>query len=175
VQTYLKRVPLVRGFLLAHSDLSLVGLGAVHFTIPAEEQTPNRGFTVAIFDQAKKHHDRLVAWDANAALSGTTIGATASGGPIELKKGIGYAFLLYGDELAPAAPAAGGSYPPAGNNPFVTPGPGGAVANPNATPAPNNPYATATPVNPHATPTPYNPYATPTPFNPYVPTIPPPR
>jgi hypothetical protein len=164
VQTYLKRVALVRGYLQAHADLTLSGLGAVHFTIPTDEQAANRGFTVAIFDQSKKHHDRLVAWDANAALSGTRISATAQASPIPLKKGVGYAFLLYGDELAPAPAASGGTYPPPGNNPFATPGPGGTAANPYATSVPNNPYATATP---------YNPYATPSPYNPYVPTIPP--
>jgi hypothetical protein len=183
VQTFLKRVALVRGFLVSHTELTLAGVGAVRFTVPSDELTPNRGFTVAIFDQSKKHHDHLVAYDANATASGSTISAPAgSANAIPLKKGVGYAFLLYGDELAPAAPAPGGSYPPPGNNPFVTPVPGGAAPNPNApgnpanpyaTPAPNNPYATPTPYNPYATPTPYNPYATPTPYVPYVPTIPP--
>ncbi len=166
VQTYLKRVALVRGFVLSRADLTLYGLGAVRFTIPSSELTPNRGFTVAVYDQSKKHHDRLVAWDTNAALSGATISATASPSSIPLKKGVGYAFLLYGDELAPAAPASGSSYPPPGNNPFVTPPPAGAAP---------NPYASAPANNPYATPTPYNPNATPTPYTPYVPTIPPPH
>jgi hypothetical protein len=173
VQTYLKRVALVRGYLFSHTELTLAGLSGVHFTIPPDEQTPNRGFTVAIFDQSKKHHDHLLAWDTNAVPAGGTISATASPSPIPLKKDTGYAFLLYGDELAPAAPAAGGSYPPPGNNPFVTPVPGGAAPNSYATVPGNNPYATPTPYNPYATPTPYNPYATPSPYAPYVPTLPP--
>jgi hypothetical protein len=162
VQTYLKRVAIVRGYLLSRTELTLFGLGAVRFTSPPDEQSAKRGFTVAVFDQSKKHHDRLVAWDANAALSDGTISTTASPRPILLKKGVGYAFLLYGDQLVPAAPASSGSYPPPGNNPFVTPVPGGAAA---------NPYATATPNNPNATPTAYNPYAAPSPPIPYVPTI----
>ncbi|MGB8203845.1 MAG: hypothetical protein WCE83_04145, partial [Candidatus Baltobacteraceae bacterium] len=149
VQTFIKRVAIVRGFLFSRTELSLAGLSAVRFTVPSDELPPNRGFTVAIFDQSKKHHDRLVAWDANAASTGGTIGATASPSPIPLKKGVGYAFLLYGDPLVSAAPAATGSYPPPGNNPFASPPPGGATAGPYATATPSAAYATATPYYPY--------------------------
>jgi hypothetical protein len=173
VQSFIKRVPIVRGYIFPRVLLTLPGLSAVHFTIPGEELTPNRGFTVALYDQSKKHHDRLVAVDTNATLSGDSIAATASPSPIPLKKNVGYAFLLYGDELAPPPPNAGGSYPPPGNNPFATPGPGGPGVNPYGSPAPPNPFATPTAYNPYAPPTPYNPYAPPTPYNPYAPTVPP--
>jgi hypothetical protein len=66
VQTYSKRKAIVRGYISPAVDVALYGLGAARFTIPASEQTPNRGFTVAIFSASKKHKPQLIASDTSA-------------------------------------------------------------------------------------------------------------
>ena len=165
VQTFYKRVPLVRGYVQPGSDLSLYGLAAIRFTLPASELTPKRGFTIALYENGKHHHDRLLGFDTQPALTSSVV-ASALTDPVVLKKGMGYLLMLYGDDTGSTpAPVASG-YPPPGNNPFPMPS-----CSPGCPqPAVNNPYAPATPYNPNAPPTPYNPYAPPTPYNPYAPT-----
>ena len=159
VQTFYKRIPLVRGYVQPSSDLSLYGLAAVRFTLPTSELTPKRGFTIALFENGKHHHDRLLGFDTDPALSNGVVASTLTD-PVVLKKGVGYLLLIYGDDTGPTpAPVASG-YPGPGNNPFPMPS-----CSPPCPPQqqPYNPYATPTPYNP-------NPYAPPTPFNPYAPT-----
>ena len=162
VQTFYKRIPLVRGYVQPGSDLLLSGLGAIRFTVPASELSPKRGFTIALYQNGKHHHDRLLGFDTQPVLTSSVI-ASGLTDPVVLKKGTGYLLMLYDDDTgATPAPVASG-YPAPGNNPFPVPS-----CSPGCPqPAVNNPYATATPYNPYAPPTPYNPYA-PTPYaNPF--------
>jgi len=138
VVTYNKRHPIVSGYVSPAMDVSLYGLASARFTIPAEEQIPARGFTIAIFTSAKKHKEQLVAADTAASLDDNVV-ASALTTPITLKKGTGYDIVLYGDDL-PSTPApVPSSYPTPGNNPFVTPTPAGYPQ------APGQPYATYPP------------------------------
>jgi len=159
VQVFTKRTAIVRGYLQSETEISLYGLAAVHFTVPANELLPKRGFTIALYENGKHRHDRLIAYDTSPTVA-TSIVSSAQTDPLILKKGVGYLLLLYGDETPPTpAPAqVAPGYPSPGNNPFPMPSGSGAVY-----PTPYNPYATPTPYNPYAPPTPYNPYATPQP------------
>ncbi len=159
VQTFVKRTALVRGYLMPAQDVTLYGLGAVRFKIPSTEQLPGRGYTVAIFQSGKRHHDKLLDSDTDSKLANDVIASDRSDASIVLKKGTGYLLLLYGDE-APATPAPVQSgYPTPGNNPFPMPSAYGTPYPGQATypPGQPNPYATYAPGQP-------NPYATPTPF-----------
>jgi len=138
VVTYTKRHPIVSGYVSPAMDVSLYGLASARFTIPAEEQIPARGFTVAIYTSAKKHKEQLIAADTAATLDNNVVASTLTT-PITLKKGTGYDIILYGDDL-PSTPApVPSSYPTPGNNPFVTPTPAGYPQ------APGQPYATYPP------------------------------
>lgn len=144
VQTYAVRKALVRGYIKPGADVPLYGLGALRFTIPAEEDTAQRGYTVALFSAGRRHHDKLVASDARAAIAEHVVASSAVDSLV-LKKNTGYLLVLYADELpATPAPVVSG-YPSPGINPFVTPGPAGS---PSAPPAgsPGGPY----PQNPSA-------------------------
>ena len=144
VQTFAKRTAIVRGYLEAGTSLSLYGLGAIRFTIPAEEATTGRGFTVALFEGAHKHHETLISSDSSATVANGVVTAGAST-PITLKKDTGYLLMLYGDEL-PSTPAP--SYPSPGINPFVTPAPGGVLQGPALqTPLPGQPTLAPTPAH----------------------------
>jgi hypothetical protein len=152
VQTYTKRKAIVRGYISPAIDVALYGLGAARFTIPAGEQTPNRGFTVAIFSASKKHKPQLIASDTSATLESNVVASLAT--PLTLKKGTGYDIVLYGDEL-PSTPAPVPSgYPTPGNNPFVTPTPPG-YQPPPGYPQQGQPYPGQTYPPGFATPTPF--------------------
>jgi len=116
VQTFFKRTPIVRGYINAPADLTIAGASALHFTITKSEQLTGRGFTIAIYQTGKRHHERLLADDSNAVLSNNIVGATEDD-PLVLKKDQGYLLMLYGDEV----PATPGPYPSAGNNPLPLP------------------------------------------------------
>ncbi len=100
VQTYGVRTAIVRGYLLSAVALNLYGLGAVRFTIPAEEEKDGRGFTIAVFEEGHHHHTSLLAFDAGAKESGGVVSASGTK-PLALKKNTGYVLMLYGDQLAP--------------------------------------------------------------------------
>jgi hypothetical protein len=123
VVTFAKRSAIVRGYLEPASDVTLYGLGAIHFTIPQAEQTAGRGFTVAVFTAGKKHHEGLVALDAAPTLVDNVVASTQTTGTLVLTKATGYLIMLYGDELPPT-PAPAGAYPTPGTNPFPTQTPG---------------------------------------------------
>jgi hypothetical protein len=150
VETFLKRDPLVRGYLQSQVTVPLYGLGAVRFTIPVEEQTEGRGFTVALFESQKKHRQHLVAFDASAVLQDDVISSSLTSPALTLKKGVGYILVLYADELA-ATPGPAQTYPPPGNNPFPSPSPSGHYFGP-----PTNPPF-GSPPNGFGQPTPYHP------------------
>jgi hypothetical protein len=139
-------------------DITLYGLGAVRFTIPSTEQTPQRGFTIAIFQSGKHHHDKLLASDTAPSLSNDTIASSRSDASIVLKKDTGYLLMLYGDE-APSTPApVQPGYPTPGNNPFPAPSGFGTQqpGMPVQPPYPGNPtYQPGYPGAPNASPTPY--------------------
>jgi hypothetical protein len=165
VQTFVKRTPIVRGYVLVGADVPLYGLGAIHFTMPLTEITPKRGFTIALYESEKHHHQKLMNYDTDPIV-GDGVVYSGQKEPVVLKKDKGYVLMIYGDEEAgvPAAapaPLASG-YPPPGNNPFPLPS-GSGYPQPAYTQVPGNPYATPVPYNPYATPVPNNPYSTPTP------------
>jgi hypothetical protein len=152
VQTYPNRKALVRGFIRPGADVALYGLGAVKFTIPAEEDTAQRGYTVAVFTAGRRHHDSLVVSDPKASAAAHVVASAAVDGLV-LKKNTSYLLVLYADELAATpAPVASG-YPSSGNNPFVTPVPGSVPGTTSSgapggyVGPPNSP--TATPTYPH--------------------------
>lgn len=123
VQSYPVRKALVRGSIKPAADLPLYGLGAVRFTIPSDEDTTGRGYTVAIFAAGKRHHESLVAGDPKATVASHVV-ASGALDALVLKKNTTYAIVLYADEL-PATPSpAGVGYPAPGSNPFATPQPG---------------------------------------------------
>jgi len=120
---------------------------AVRFTIPAQEQTKARGYTIALFESLKHGKTRLLAWDPVAALAENAVSpATAARAPIALKKNVGYYFVLYGDDLGPV-PTPSGSFPPANNRLLGSPTPGTPIATPSAIPS-ITPAPTPTPL-PH--------------------------
>jgi len=162
VQTFVHRTPIVRGFLQPATDISLYGLGAVRFTIPSEEQTAGRGFTVAIFENGKRHHEKLIAYDPQAQLNDDVVASPVTSPAIALKKNSGYLVVLYGDELPSTPGPVPPGYPQPGNNPFATPVPPG-YPQPGQPGQPGYPPGYPTP-NPYGTP---NPYATQTPFGAY--------
>lgn len=155
VQTFVKRAALLRGYLMPGQDLTLYGLGAVRFKIPSAEQLPDRGYTVAIFQSAKHHHDKLIDSDTDSKLSDDVVASSRSDESIELKKNTGYLLLLYADETAPTPAPVQAGYPTPGNNPFPMP-------STNATPYPGAPGYPGQPTYPPGGPA--NPYASPTPF-----------
>jgi len=168
VQVFIKRVAIVRGYVLPATDISLFGLGAVRFTVPTAEIAPKRGFTIAIYQEGKHHKDRLIAYDTDPSVSGSVL-ASALADPVILKKNAGYLLMLYGDDLgAPPAQVAPG-YPQPGNNPFPTPTGSGYPPNSYQQqqapcsqpqqpgyPQPQQPYQ-------NCSPTPYSPFGTPHP------------
>ncbi len=155
VQTFVKRTAIVRGYLMPAQDLTLYGLGAVRFKIPSTEQTPGRGYTVAIFQSGKHHHDKLLDSDTDSKLSDDVVASGRSDVTIELKKSTGYLLLLYADEAAATPAPVQSGYPTPGNNPFPMP-------STLPTPYPGNPGYPGTPTYPPNGPV--NPYASPTPF-----------
>ena len=124
VQTFNVRKAIVRGYLQPGAPISLYGLGAVRFMIPKAEQSAGRGYTIAVFTVGRRHHDALVTVDSSPVLEKDIVASTRSIDPVVLKKGTGYLFMLYGDELLAPAVAPSG-YPAPGQNPFVTPYPSG--------------------------------------------------
>jgi hypothetical protein len=155
VQTFTKRKALVRGYVSPSVDVALYGLAAARFTIPTEEQTANRGYTIAIFSAAKKHKPQLIASDTSSTLANGVI-ASSLATPLTLKKGMGYDIVLYGDELPATPPPVPPNYATPGSNPFVTPTPPGYQPQPGYTgqPYPGQPYPGQT-YAPGTTPTPY--------------------
>jgi hypothetical protein len=158
VQTFVKRTPLVRGYVMPSKDVTLYGLAAIRFTIPSTEETPQRGFTVAVFQSGKKHREKLMDSDTAPTLANDVIASNRTDAPIVLKKDTGYLLMLYGDE-APSTPApVQAGYPTPGNNPFPAPS-GYATQQPGMPvqpPYPGNPtYQPGGPTNPYATPTPF--------------------
>jgi len=130
VQSYAQRTPLVRGWILSRTPLTLYSLAAVRFTIPPSEQTKGRGYTISLFQSLKHRKNRLIASDPSAVLAADAISAaTVATEPISLKKNVGYFFVLYGDYNGPA-PAPTGSFPAANNPVLGSPGPGGLPATP---------------------------------------------
>jgi hypothetical protein len=152
VQTFLHQTAIVRGYFLPETDLALNSLDAVRFTIPKEEQTPNRSFIVALYDLSKKHHPRLVAFSADTSLSSGVVTSSGETDPLKLSKGTAYAVVLYGDELPATPPPVQTSPIPPAQNPFATPMPNGYP--PGNAPPPGYQPATYPPGYP--TPTPYN-------------------
>jgi len=147
VQAYAHRTPLVRGWIFSRVPLTLYSLAAARFTIPTQEQTKGRGYTIALFESLKHRKTRLIAWDAAAVVADNSISAASvATEPIPLKKSMGYYFVLYGDDLGPL-PTPTGSFP-AANNPLLgSPGPGTLLV----TPIPGlTPFPASTPVTiPH--------------------------
>ncbi len=123
VQTFLRQTAIVRGYFLAATDLTLNSLDAVHFTIPKEEQTPNRGYIVALYDVSRKHKEHLVAFSSDTSLSNGVVSTTGGSDALKLNKGSGYAVVLYGDELPATPPPSAPPVVPPANNPFATPVP----------------------------------------------------
>jgi len=160
VETIVKREAIVRAYLMPATDVTIAGVSAVHFTITKAEETPQRGFTVAIYETGKHHHDKLLDYDTAATLANDVVtGSPAQ--PIEFKKNSAYQLVLYGDEpLTTPAPISSG-YPLPGSNPI--PGPSGVTPIPGqplpigATPFPGQPLpagATYPPGTATATPFP---------------------
>lgn len=123
VQTFPTRKALVRGFIKPGADIALYGLGAVKFTIPAQEDVAQRGYTVAVFSAGRRHHDSLIASDSTAAVIAHVVASAAVDGLV-LKKNTDYLLVLYADELAATPGPVPSGYPSPGINPFVTPQPG---------------------------------------------------
>ena len=159
VQTFFKRQALVRGYLLPAADLSLYGLNAVRFTIPSEEQTAGRGFTIAVFESGKKHHDKMLAYDSNPKLEDDVVSSSVANSPIAMKKNQLYLVVLYGDEQPSTPGPVPPGYAPPGNNPFYTPPPPGYPQQPAQPGQPGYPGGPA----PYSTPTPFGTYPSPTP------------
>ena len=153
VQTFLHQTAIVRGYFLAETDLALNSLDSVRFTIPKEEQTPNRSFIVALYDLSKKHHPRLVTFSADTSLSSGIVTSSGETDPLKLSKGTAYAVVLYGDELPATPPPVQTTPVPPAQNPFATPMPSGYP--PGYAPPPGY-QATYPPGAPTPTPSPYN-------------------
>ncbi len=155
VQQFTKRTAIVRGYLSPAIDLPIYGLAAAHFTIPKDEQTAGRGFTIAIFTSVKKHRE-LIASDPEAKLTDNVVASTLTT-PFTLKKGTAYDVLLYGDELAATPAPVPSAYPTPGTNPFVTPMPSGYPGSANGfqTPYPAQTYAPSSYASPYPTQTPH--------------------
>jgi hypothetical protein len=149
VQTFLRHTAIVRGYVMSAADLALGSLDAVRFTIPKEEQTPNRGFEIAIYDLSKKKKPHLVAFSSDTSLSAGVISSSGETDPIKLSKGTAYALVLYGDELPATPPPPPPTMIPPANNPFATPVPAGPPGYaPPGYPQPTYPpgYPTPTPI-----------------------------
>ena len=132
-------------------DLPIYGLAAARFTIPKDEQTAGRGFTIAIFTSVKKHRE-LIASDPEAKLAENVVSSTLTA-PFTLKKGTGYDIMLYGDELAATPGPVPSAYPTPGTNPFVTPMPSGYPGSSSGfqTPYPAQTYAPSNYTTPYPT------------------------
>ncbi len=141
VQTYAEREAVVRGYVLPQTDVKLYSLAAARFKIPAAEHPEGRDFTIALFESRKHKKWKLIAYNPEATLDGDIVSADSAAGPITLKKKTGYAFILYGDDLAPT-PGPAGTYPPPGSNPFNTPNPAGTM----------RPFGPPTPFTPQTPP-----------------------
>jgi hypothetical protein len=149
VQTFMRHTAIVRGYVMSAADLALNSLDSVRFTIPKEEQTPNRGFEIAIYDLSKKKKPHLVAFSSDTSLSSGVISSSGETDPIKLSKGTAYALVLYGDELPPTPPPPPPTTIPPANNPFATPVPAGPPGYaPPGYPQPTYPpgYPTPTPI-----------------------------
>jgi hypothetical protein len=113
------RRALARGYLVVQRDLTIAGPGAFEFVLPPAERTAERAFTIALYESLKRNRLKLVAQDAAAALLGDRVRGGAAGGqaPLLLRRGRGYAAILYAADAAPAAlpAAAGGGATPAPN------------------------------------------------------------
>jgi hypothetical protein len=151
VQQFTKRTAIVRGYLSPAIDLSIYGLAAARFTIPKDEQTAGRGYTIAIFTSVKKHRE-LIASDPDAKLADNVVASTLTT-PFTLKRGTAYDILLYGDQLAPTPAPVPSAYPTPGTNPFVTPMPSGYPGSANGfqTPYPAQTYAPSNYTTPYPT------------------------
>jgi hypothetical protein len=168
VQSFATRVAIMRGTMMSSIDLKICSLSCVRFKLPKDERPEGRDYTVAIFEQHKHRKFSLVAWDSDATLEGDTVTVEGATKEITLKKKQGYIFVLYGDDLEPTPVPKG--YPAQGNNPFVTPQPGGRPGYPGQQ-QPGQPYY-GPPTPYYGPPTPY--YGPPTPagaatYNPYAP------
>ncbi len=153
VQTYTKRDPIVRGYISPAVDVVLYGLGAARFTIPASEQLPGRGYTIAIFSSAKHKKPHLVANDTSASIDDDVVSSDLAT-PLTLKKGTGYDIVLYGDALPSTPPPVAPGYATPGSNPFVSPTPAGYPQMPGQ-PYPGAPNGMQTYAPPGTTPTPF--------------------
>jgi hypothetical protein len=151
VQQFTKRMAIVRGYLSPAIDLPIYGLAAARFTIPKDEQTAGRGFTIAIFTSVKKHRE-LIASDPEAKLADNVVASTLTT-PFTLKKGTAYDIILYGDELAAPPATVPSAYPTPGTNPFVTPMPSGYPGSSSGfqTPYPAQTYAPSNYTTPYPT------------------------
>ncbi|GAC1303559.1 MAG: hypothetical protein NVSMB19_13640 [Vulcanimicrobiaceae bacterium] len=149
VQTFAVRKALVRGYIKPGADVALYGLGAVKFTIPADEDTAQRGYTVAIFAAGRRHHDTVLATDPAASVSAHVVASSAVDGLV-LKKSVSYLLVLYADELAATPGPVPSGYPSPGMNPFVTPVPGGLATPVSGTPG--GPGRVGAPYPPASTP-----------------------
>jgi hypothetical protein len=155
VQQFTKRTAIVRGYLSPAIDLPIYGLAAARFTIPKDEQTAGRGYTIAIFTSVKKHRE-LIASDPDAKLADNVVASTLTT-PFTLKRGTAYDILLYGDQLAPTPAPVPSAYPTPGTNPFVTPMPSGypGATNGFQTPYPAQTYAPSNYTTPYPTQPPH--------------------
>jgi hypothetical protein len=155
VQQFTKRTAIVRGYVSPAIDLPIYGLAAARFTIPKDEQTSGRGFTIAIFTAVKKHRE-LIASDPDVRLSDNVVASTLTT-PFTLKKGTAYDIVLYGDELASTPAPVPSAYPTPGSNPFVTPLPSGYPGSSSGfqTPYPAQTYAPSNYTTPYPTQQPH--------------------
>lgn len=153
IQSPVSRVALVRGLLKAPADVTLSSLGAVRFTVPSEELTPGRGFTVAIYDEHKKKKSALLVADTEAVAGKASV-TGASSDPVLLHKGTPYAFILFADALAASPPPAGGYAAPGAPPGIPLPG-GSPISLPGGSPIPLAPGQTQPPGynQPYGTPT----------------------
>ncbi len=153
---FTRRVPIVDILFTPSVDLKLYSLAALGIQIPSAEDTPSRGFTVALYETRKFHKDRQVEYHVDAQVSKSVVRATSAKDALSLSKGHEYTLILFGDALAatpspysppgyPGMPGFGQSQN--GNAPTMQQ-PGSGPARPGATPlSPPTPYpfATATP------------------------------
>jgi hypothetical protein len=136
VQSYAERPAIIRGYIMSPVDIKLYSLAAIVFKLPADQRPEDRGFSIALFESHKHRKWKVLGWTPDATLDDETVSAADATDPIVLHKKTGYAFVLYGDDLEPTA-APRGTYPPAGSNPFSTPG----VATPRPFGMPPTPFS----------------------------------
>ena len=149
----------MRGYLQPAADVPIYGLGAIRFFVPKEELTTARGYTIAVFTEAKHHKGKLLEYDTAPVVGSDGVQSSFADDPLVFKKAIGYEIVLYADQGAATPVPVPSGYPAAGANPFYTPVPSGYTPAPGQ-PAPGQPgYGSP---NPYATPIPPG-YPTPTP------------